>query len=85
MFLHDGTAVIVSDTSAAFDLNTVWPIAGYIFDLATQGLTEWCAAMLPPLAGRALLATKTRPHVEINDDGLLATFRGVNFNEGASP
>ncbi|WP_296431797.1 CorA family divalent cation transporter [Yoonia sp.] len=81
--LHDGTAVIVSDTSAAFD-QTRCAYRWLHFDLATQGLTEWCAAMLPPLAGRALLATKTRPHVEINDDGLLATFRGVNFNEGAA-
>ena len=80
--MHDGTAVTVADIASSIDSETC-AFRWLHFDLSTPGLTAWCADVLPPLAGRALLATKTRPHIEINDDGLLATFRGVNFNEGA--
>lgn len=52
------------------------------FDLETPGLEAWCATNLPASATRALLAQKTRPRVDQDEDGLLLTLRGINLNEG---
>lgn len=52
------------------------------FDLTTPGLADWCYAHLPPLASRTLLAKRTRPSVDVHDDGLVLTLRGVNLNAG---
>ncbi len=78
----DGHAEPVLDISSPIDHQDV--VYRWLhFDLAAAGLDDWCHATLPPLASRALLAAKTRPHVENHEEGLIATFRGVNLNEGA--
>lgn len=78
----DGQVLIVADIASPIDQQDV--VYRWLhFDLATAGLEGWCHVTLPPLAARALLAVKTRPHVENHEEGLIATFRGVNFNEGA--
>lgn len=79
--LSNGRAETVTDIGAPSD-NLAVVYRWLHFDLATPDLAEWCQATLPPLAARALLAAKTRPHVENHDEGLLTTFRGVNLNEG---
>lgn len=76
----DGTAVETTDTTAG-------PVAGAAlrwlhFDLNTPGLKEWCISNLPPLASRTLLAPRTRPRVDVHDDGILLTLRGINLNDG---
>jgi zinc transporter len=52
------------------------------FDLNTPGLKDWCRTHLPPLAFRTLLAARTRPRVDVHDDGILLTLRGINLNDG---
>ena len=52
------------------------------FDLNTPGLADWCRENLPPLAFRTLLAQRTRPRVDVHDDGILLTLRGINLNDG---
>ena len=52
------------------------------FDLASSHLDTWAAANLPAPAVRTLLAQKTRPRVTLHDDGIIATLRGINMNEG---
>ncbi len=74
-------------SARAADDNTATPCAGAALrwihtDLTTPGLEEWCEANLPPLAGRTLLAARTRPRVDTHDDGLVITLRGINLNEG---
>lgn len=66
---------------------SITPVAGATyrwihFDLGTPGLEDWCFANLPPLASRTLLAQRTRPSVDVHDDGLVLTMRGVNLNDG---
>jgi len=52
------------------------------FDLSDPGLASWCADALPPRAARALLAAKTRPHMDDDEKGIVLTLRGINMNEG---
>ena len=52
------------------------------FDLADVNLAAWCAAQLPLRAGRALLAAKTRPHMDDDEKGIVLTLRGINMNAG---
>ena len=71
---------------ACTDLAPV-PLAGAVFrwlhfDLADPGLQDWCLTNLPPLATRTLLAQRTRPSVDVHDNGLVLTMRGVNLNAG---
>lgn len=54
------------------------------FDLGDPGLDGWAEAALPRLAARTLLAPKTRPRVDSDDDGaLVIALRGINLNAGA--
>ncbi len=53
------------------------------FDLATENLTKWFIANLPPMAAQTLLAARTRPRVDTTDDALLVTLRGINLNKGS--
>lgn len=52
------------------------------FDLGTPGLADWAQAHLPPVACRALLAQRTRPRIDLQDEGLILTLRGINHNPG---
>ena len=52
------------------------------FDLATPHLSSWASANLPISAARNLLAARTRPRVDQEEDGLIVTLRGINLNEG---
>ncbi len=54
------------------------------FDLRDKGVTEWLDAHLPPLPAATLKTIETRPRVVPMGDGLLATLRGINLNEGAN-
>jgi zinc transporter len=76
----DGTAQNATDTAPV-------PVEGAAFrwlhfDLNTPDLKEWCLENLPPLAFRTLLAQRTRPRVDVHDDGILLTLRGINLNDG---
>ncbi|UWQ97840.1 zinc transporter ZntB [Rhodobacteraceae bacterium S2214] len=76
----DGTSKPVTDPTAS-------PVDGAAFrwlhfDLHTPELEQWCREYLPPLAFRTLLAPRTRPRVDIHDDGILLTMRGINLNDG---
>jgi zinc transporter len=52
------------------------------FDLNTPDLEDWCHENIPSMAFRTLLATRTRPRVDVHEDGILLTLRGINLNEG---
>ncbi|MCG3267566.1 CorA family divalent cation transporter [Yoonia sp. I 8.24] len=52
------------------------------FDLADPHLRAWCDDALPPRAARALLAAKTRPHMDDDEKGIVLTLRGINLNDG---
>lgn len=52
------------------------------FDLGDPHLAQWCADVLPPRAARALLAAKTRPHMDDDEKGIVLTLRGINLNDG---
>ncbi len=76
----DGTARKAPDVTTA-------PAAGAVyrwlhFDLASSHLDRWAAAHLPVPAVRNLLAPKTRPRLALHEDGIIATLRGINLNEG---
>lgn len=76
----DGTAHKAPDTATT-------PAAGATyrwlhFDLASSHLDTWAATNLPIPAVRTLLAPKTRPRVNLHEDGIIATLRGINMNEG---
>ena len=76
----DGTARKAPDIGLA-------PAAGAAyrwlhFDLASSHLDTWAAANVPVPAVRTLLAPKTRPRVSQHADGIIATLRGINLNEG---
>lgn len=78
---HDGTARPCADTGTS-------PAAGSSYrwlhlDLHDPGVAAWCAANLPPVATRVLMAEKTRPRVDLDDTGVLLTLRGVNMNAGS--
>jgi zinc transporter len=77
----DGTATSAPDTSVVAPENAVY--RWLHFDLAEPELARWCATQLPPMAARSLLAAKTRPRVDDQDNGLVLTLRGINLNEGA--
>ena len=53
------------------------------FDLSDPALESWCDAALPPRAAHAILAAKTRPHMDDDEKGIVLTLRGINLNEGA--
>ncbi|SEM45237.1 zinc transporter [Loktanella fryxellensis] len=53
-------------------------------DLADPALPDWADAHLPPLARRTLLADRTRPRLDTEDDGMAITLRGINLNAGAA-
>lgn len=79
--------IFADGTSSPANDPTALPVEGAAyrwlhFDLNTPGLDEWCRAHLPPLAFRTLLAPRTRPRVDIHDDGILLTLRGINLNDG---
>lgn len=79
--------IFADGTARACALITTTPIAGAVyrwlhFDLADPGLQDWCLTHLPALATRTLLAQRTRPSVDVHDDGLVLTLRGVNLNDG---
>lgn len=79
----DGTARKAPDIATT-------PVAGAIyrwlhFDLASSHLDTWAEAKLPIPAVRILLAPKTRPRVSLHEDGIIATLRGINMNEGDEP
>ena len=76
----DGTAETANGTD-------VVPPDGFAYrwlhlSLADPALAEWAGAHLPPLARRALLADRTRPRMDLGDDGLSVTLRGINLNPG---
>ena len=54
------------------------------FDLRDKGVTDWLNAHLPPLPAATLQTIETRPRVVVAADGLLATLRGINLNDGAN-
>lgn len=79
----DGTARKAPDVSTT-------PADGSVyrwlhFDLASSHLDTWAEATLPVPAVRTLLAPKTRPRVSQHEDGIIATLRGINMNEGDEP
>lgn len=47
-----------------------------------EGLGEWAAVNLPPLAGATLRQPETRPRCEQFAEGVAINLRGVNLNEG---
>ena len=77
----DGSAVTAPDTGprAPDGFAYRW----LHMNLTDAALAGWSAQNLPPLAARALLASKTRPRVDSDADGLVMTLRGINLNEGS--
>lgn len=76
----DGTAQVADDPG-------VTPCKGAAyrwlhFDLSDLALTGWSTSNLPPLARRTLLADKTRPRMDMDDNGMAITLRGINLNPG---
>jgi zinc transporter len=77
---HDGTsapAAAISD-----DVGEGIAYRWLHFDLADPQLRAWCDDALPPRAARALLAAKTRPHMDDDEKGIVLTLRGINLNDG---
>ncbi|SFR37774.1 zinc transporter [Yoonia tamlensis] len=76
----DGTAKPAAAVSA--DIDDAIAYRWLHFDLADPALSGWCETAMPPRAARALLAAKTRPHMDDDDNGIVLTLRGINLNDG---
>jgi zinc transporter len=77
---HDGTAAPAAAISA--DVSDEIAYRWLHFDLSDPHLQSWCDTALPPRAARALLAAKTRPHMDDDEKGIVLTLRGINLNDG---
>ena len=77
---HDGKAVPAAAISA--DVGDDIAYRWLHFDLSDPHLRAWCDSALPPRAARALLAAKTRPHMDDDEKGIVLTLRGINLNDG---
>ena len=78
----DGSVIRINQADAPETKGTAY--RWLHFDLRDKGVTDWLDAQLPALPAATLQTIETRPRVVAMADGLLATLRGINLNDGAN-